>query len=136
MAQEMTFKTTFTVDQTSSFKTDFTSNGSTAFATSFNVNEVISHKDLFGRDSPNQHPIEAITGLREELDSLSSRISATVEVAVRGELPNRGKANTIYIVTEENASYRWDEANGKYFCIGRDYEEVEIIICGGNANGI
>ncbi len=136
MAQEMTFKTTFTVNQTSSFKTDFTLSSSTSFNTDFNIDEVVSHKDLFGRDSPNQHPIEAITGLREELDGLSSRISATVEVATRGELPNRGMTNTIYIVTEENASYRWDETDGKYFCIGRDYEEVEIIICGGNANGI
>lgn len=58
-----------------------------------------------------------------------------MEVKTRGELPNRGKSSVIYIVADENASYRWDEDNNKYFCIGRDYEEIKIIICGGNANG-
>lgn len=39
----------------------------------------------------------------------------------------------VYMIKEENASYRWDEENSKYYCIGRDYNEIEIIICGGNA---
>ena len=30
------------------------------------------HSKLTNRDLPNQHPIEAITGLREELDNISS----------------------------------------------------------------
>lgn len=46
--------------------------------------------------------------------------------------PNRGNVYTLYVVTSDNACYRWDEENSKYFCIGRDYTEIEIID-GGNA---
>lgn len=49
------------------------------------------------------------------------------------DLPNRGNSESLYMVGEENACYRWDEDNSKYFCVGRDYNEIEIIICGGNA---
>lgn len=49
------------------------------------------------------------------------------------DLPNRGSSSTVYFVKEEEACYRWDEENSKYFCVGRDYNEIEIIICGGNA---
>ena len=49
------------------------------------------------------------------------------------DFPNRGKANTLYISRGDNSSYRWDEEDSKYFCVGRDYEEIEVIICGGSA---
>lgn len=96
------------------------------------------HNKLQNRSLPDQHPIEAITGLKDRLQGLDDRLAGlekgnTVEVKTRSELPNRGTSSTVYIVTDENASYRWDEDNSKYFCIGRDYEELEIIICGGNA---
>ncbi len=43
------------------------------------------------------------------------------------EFPNTGNLNTVYIATNENAVYRWDENLGKYFCIGRDYTEINNI---------
>lgn len=49
------------------------------------------------------------------------------------DFPNRGNSDSLYISRDDNATYRWDEANSKYFCVGRDYEEIEIIVCGGNA---
>ena len=49
------------------------------------------------------------------------------------DLPNRGNTKTVYFIKSEDASYRWDEENSKYFCVGRDYNEIEVIICGGNA---
>lgn len=50
------------------------------------------------------------------------------------EFPNRGDTGKIYIDTSENASYRWDEAASKYYCVGRDYQEIDTI-SGGTANG-
>ncbi|KMO86059.1 hypothetical protein AB840_09955 [Megasphaera cerevisiae DSM 20462] len=50
------------------------------------------------------------------------------------EFPNRGDMGKIYIDTSENASYRWDEAASKYYCVGRDYQEIDTIT-GGTANG-
>jgi hypothetical protein len=46
------------------------------------------------------------------------------------EFPNRGVASTLYITSDENAAYRWDETGSKYFCIGRDYKEIENILGG------
>lgn len=98
----------------------------------------LDHSVLDNRDLSDQHPIESISGLRETLNNLSERltgleISTIVTVATRGELPNRGNVAIAYIVADENATYRWDEENSKYFCVGRDYNEIEVIICGGNA---
>lgn len=47
------------------------------------------------------------------------------------EFPTIGKDGTIYIDIEANATYRWDGDNLKYYCVGRDYKEIEIIN-GGN----
>jgi hypothetical protein len=49
------------------------------------------------------------------------------------EFPNRGDTGKIYIDTSENASYRWDEAASKYYCVGRDYREIDTTT-GGAAN--
>ena len=47
------------------------------------------------------------------------------------EFPNRGLEYVIYLDKSENAVYRWDEVNSKYYCVGRDYKEIEDIY-GGN----
>ena len=49
------------------------------------------------------------------------------------EFPNRGSSKIIYVSMDDNSSYRWDEEDSKYFCIGRDYEEIDVIVCGGSA---
>lgn len=49
------------------------------------------------------------------------------------EFPNRGDTGKIYIDTSENATYRWDEAASKYYCVGRDYTQIDTI-SGGAAN--
>lgn len=48
--------------------------------------------------------------------------------------PNVGDVNSLYIATSENAAYRWNENDLFYYCIGRDWQEIELIN-GGNANG-
>lgn len=49
------------------------------------------------------------------------------------DFPNRGSSDSLYISRDDNSVYRWDEANSKYYCVGRDYSEIDTIICGGNA---
>ena len=49
------------------------------------------------------------------------------------EFPNRGNGETLYFSKEENASYRWDDEDSKYYCVGRNYDEIDTIICGGSA---
>ena len=43
------------------------------------------------------------------------------------EFPNIGEKNKIYIATDENAVYRFDENTLTYYAIGRDYNEINII---------
>ena len=57
-----------------------------------------------------------------------------VQVKNRHELLNLGDSDAVYFITDENAVYRWDEENLKYYCCGRDYNGIELIT-GGNANG-
>lgn len=54
--------------------------------------------------------------------------------ANRFEFPSIGEADKMYIATDENAVYRYDEADRAYYCIGRDYKNIEVIN-GGNSNG-
>ncbi len=58
----------------------------------------------------------------------------TVQIPSRHELPLTGESDAVYFVVDENATYRWDAANLKYFCCGRDYNDIQIIN-GGDLNG-
>lgn len=61
-------------------------------------------------------------------------VSKTLQAETRHELPTTGESDAVYFVVEENAVYRWDAANLKYFCCGRDYSEIEVIN-GGDLDG-
>lgn len=54
-----------------------------------------------------------------------------LRVSNKYELPTVGDENKIYIAVEENSIYRWDDKDLLYYCIGRDYNEIEFIN-GGN----
>lgn len=41
--------------------------------------------------------------------------------------PTTGKKNTVYIDKQKNKSYRWDDDNVKYYVIGSDYNDIELI---------
>ena len=83
------------------------------------------HYSLYGREEPNQHPIEAINGLREELDSIEA-------------------LQTIYSNEKQSADYyMWDDGNVLqedrvgYFVSLRDNDMRYITICAdGNAFGV
>ncbi|WP_427112454.1 hypothetical protein [Megasphaera sueciensis] len=83
---------------------------------------------------------ENLTGAISGGSSLSGAIGAAVvdntkilQFSSIYEFPNRGDTGKIYIDTSENATYRWDEAASKYYCVGRDYQEIGTI-SGGTAN--
>lgn len=77
-----------------------------------------------------------IENIQTQLDELKNKeYDTSVTVNTRTELPSVGKENVVYIVIEENALYRWATVDGgtHYFCVGRDYNEIECIY-GGEAN--
>lgn len=45
----------------------------------------------------------------------------------RYEFPSIGKDNIIYVAKDENKIYRFNEDNLTYYCIGSDYNEIEVI---------
>ena len=77
--------------------------------------------------------IRDIDALNEKIDSIvPGGGGGAVQVEALANLPNVGSENTVYFVKDENATYRWDEAGLKYYCTGRDYQEIKVIN-GGNA---
>lgn len=84
--------------------------------------------------------VEGLAGTISGQSALSGAIGAAVvdntkilQFSSIYEFPNRGDTGKIYIDTSENATYRWDEAASKYYCVGRDYTEIDTI-SGGAAN--
>ena len=73
-----------------------------------------------------------IEALNERIDQITGGGGSAVQVESIGNLPNVGSEGTVYFVKDENATYRWDEAGLKYYCTGRDYQEIKVIN-GGNA---
>lgn len=85
---------------------------------------------LNGRVSP--VGMAAISDL-ERFDQLSERIESIVQnYGYKTSLPTIGEENIVYRVIDENAEYRWDNNSKQYYCVGRDYKEIQIIH-GGNA---
>lgn len=74
--------------------------------------------------------------LHGEIGSGVERITQgkTVQLASFWDRPTVGESDTVYFVMDENATYRWDAANMKYYCCGRDYNEIGIIN-GGDLDG-
>ena len=75
-----------------------------------------------------------ITGNINGLGSVSGQIGKAqsvyvreLEFANRFEFPNIGKTDMLYIALDEKAVYIFDDEQNVYHCIGRDYEEIEII---------
>lgn len=76
-----------------------------------------------------------INNIKKDIADLETKVNqahGSVTVKSYGELPNVGSADIVYIIEDENAIYRWDATNLKYFSVGRDYNEIEVIY-GGSA---
>ena len=77
--------------------------------------------------------IGSIPDFETRLSALETRIEKIVQTyGYKSGLPKVGEENVIYVVAEENAEYRWDNASQTYYCIARDYQEITSIN-GGNA---
>lgn len=58
---------------------------------------------------------------------ISSKSKNVVEKQNYLVFPPVGEPNLIYIDTENNSVYRWDGNEMKYFCIGKNYENIDVI---------
>lgn len=53
-----------------------------------------------------------------------------LEYASSLQFPTTGEEGKIYVDMAHNKLYRWDDTNIKYYCVGSDYENINIINCG------
>lgn len=68
------------------------------------------------------------------IDNQNRVITATIKsIQYESKLnfPNVGSSNLIYVDVEDSASYRWDAETLAYVCVGRDFEQIEVITGGG-----
>ena len=63
----------------------------------------------------------------ESSETKKPSFSFIEEFDIPQEFPIVGKEKTLYIAKREKASYYWDSSNMKYECIGKNYEEINII---------
>ncbi len=49
--------------------------------------------------------------------------------------PSLGQMGVIYLALDENAIYRWDATELKYYCIGQGDYEFPDVLDGGDSNG-
>lgn len=78
----------------------------------------------------NEYKEQADAQYQELKDTKAETI--TKETAI--EFPNIGSEKNIYIETSTNRTYRWSDTDLKYYCVGSDYSEIDII-SGGKARG-
>lgn len=43
------------------------------------------------------------------------------------EFPSIGDSECLYIAIDENATYRYDDQDRAYYCVGRDYKQIQAI---------
>lgn len=43
------------------------------------------------------------------------------------EFPSIGDSECLYIAKDENATYRYDDEDRAYYCVGRDYKQIQAI---------
>lgn len=68
--------------------------------------------------------------LKRVEDLIEKSNNTVLEYASSLQFPAVGKSETLYIDKQNNMIYRWDDDNIKYYCVGNDYENINIINCG------
>ncbi len=68
--------------------------------------------------------------LKHIKDLIGESNDTVLEYTSSLQFPTVGKIKTIYIDMNGNKIYRWDDDNTKYYCIGSNYEEINLINCG------
>lgn len=97
----------------------------------FQFNKYIQADEEIANDNPT-----IIQDFERRITTLEEQVVETItEYDSYLLFPTVGKKGILYIDKEENCSYRYDEENLKYYCIGTDYKQIEIINGGILNNG-
>lgn len=93
----------------------------------FNFGKTINADEEIENQNPSiiQEFEKRITALEEQTTHAIQEYESYIN------FPTVGMTGLLYIDTENNSCYRWDDKQLKYFCVGMDYTQIEIIN-GGN----
>ena len=90
------------------------------------TNVPIMQKEYSGAKTPETRTI---------VNNQSNTISVTLtqnQYASKLEFPNVGSDRMLYVDLSDNSIWRFNEETLTYICVGRDYNEIDVI-SGGNA---
>lgn len=65
--------------------------------------------------------------VRGNVGKAETVIVQEVSFNTRFEFPSIGESEIMYVATDENKIYRFDENSLTYYCVGSDYNEIEVI---------
>lgn len=65
-----------------------------------------------------------------EITNKPSNLGST-EFMSRFDFPNTGVENVLYVALNENKIYRFDASTKTYKVVGSDWNDIELIDCGG-----
>ena len=65
-----------------------------------------------------------------EITNKPSNLGST-EFKSRFDFPNIGNSNTLYVALNENKIYRFDVNHSSYVVVGSDWNDIDLIDCGG-----
>lgn len=71
--------------------------------------------------------------LKKYIDDTNENHGGVISRKTYLEFPNIGRENIIYIDETTDEIYRWDDEDVKYYKVGSNIENIEII-SGGNAS--
>lgn len=86
------------------------------------ADNIKNYLDLVGASYLKDKIIEC---LKEYTDAKTSELILRYQSI--HEFPNIGDESKLYISTSTNSLYRWDVTSIKYYCIGSDYNNIEVI---------
>lgn len=103
------------------------------------INITIAPTPITVSPSINLKPTVGVTSKAEQLLEETKKFVEeygfqVVQAATIFEFPNIGKEHCLYVDTAANKTYRWSKEDLKYYCVGSDYEAIEIVNGGGANN--
>ena len=78
-----------------------------------------------GLDSLHYYDVDIKEYIKQQCEGAAKEIIVSEESYLK--FPTIGDSSRLYLDTTSNKTYRWDDKNLKYFIVGSDYEDIEII---------
>lgn len=117
-------------------------NGDSAYIASDNRNGRQKYEDIvdlnFERErdviTPSKNKfyfVKETAKLYKYIEEVWVCLNSAMVVQVDGiiNLPSTGDENTVYFIKGKNLTYYWNSDEGRYYCAGADWHDIEVVDC-------